>query len=321
MRYRRLTADISVSEIGFGAWGIGGVTPGPTSYGRTDDVQSLRALATALEHGITFYDTAPAYGAGHSETLLGQAFASRRGDVIIATKAGVTDFQAPPDFTPPALRRSVDASLTRLRTDYVDLVQLHCPPSTGPDLEAAMDAMATMRREGRCRAFGVSTNSPDDALALLHKPDRPDCLQVNMNLMDQRAATNGLLDKAAECDVGLIIRTPLCFGMLATGPETVWNFPPEDHRSRWPQPQIRCWQEGSRLFMESVAESGKCTPAQVALRFCLSFPGVSTTIPGILTPAQAGENAAASDLGPLGAADLDAIAAVYAGNSFFVKRT
>ena len=132
MRYRPLgSSSIQVSVVGFGAWGIGGRTPGATSYGATDDAVSRRALHEAFDRGITFYDTASVYGDGHSEELIGECFDGRRHEIVIATKAGITSSFRGYDFSAPALRASLEGSLRRLRTDYVDLFQLH---NAGPDV-------------------------------------------------------------------------------------------------------------------------------------------------------------------------------------------
>ena len=109
MNYRQLgSTDLRVSEVGFGAWGIGGLTPGPTSYGKTDDMTSLAALESALALGINFFDTSNVYGYGHSERLIGQAFSHKRQQIIIATKAGFVDYESPPDFSANAILKSVD---------------------------------------------------------------------------------------------------------------------------------------------------------------------------------------------------------------------
>ena len=164
MKHRALgTTGIAVSEIGFGAWGIGGRTAGATSYGDTDDELSLAALGNALDAGITFFDTSPAYGSGHSEALIGRAFAGARRDrVVIATKAGYTDWTQPPDFAPGAIRRSLEASLRRLGTDRVDVLQLHNPApalfATGV-LAAALDGLVA---EGKARCWGVSVKAPEE---------------------------------------------------------------------------------------------------------------------------------------------------------------
>ena len=129
MKYRQLgTTNILLSEIGFGTWGIGGVTPGPTSYGPTDDAISLQALKQALDIGINFYDTSNVYGRGNSEELIGQAFKTDREKVIIATKVGLIDYESPSNFSSDYMRDSLENSLKRLKTDYIDLLQLHNPP-------------------------------------------------------------------------------------------------------------------------------------------------------------------------------------------------
>jgi aryl-alcohol dehydrogenase-like predicted oxidoreductase len=321
MKYRRLgRTGITVSEIGFGAWGIGGKTAGATSYGETDDRASLDALAAALDHGITFYDTSNVYGAGHSESLIGQAFQGQRDRVVIATKAGRRDYEGEDDYSPGALERSLDDSLKRLRTDYVDVLQLHSPPL---DLLRRIDGLAAsldaLQAKGKIRAFGISTRSPGDAIASIDEFNAP-VVQVNLNLVDQRAAQNGLLELAAARDVGVIARTPLCFGLLSgtVAPDTA--FDPSDHRSLWPRAQIERWIEGSRIFVDAIAGRERQTKAQVALRYCLSFPGVSATIPGMLRRAEVEDNAKASEMGPLTAAELAEIARVYRSRSFFVAR-
>src|SRR6266567_241709 len=129
MRYRPLgKTGLQVSEIGFGAWGIGGRTVEQTSYGDTDDRTSLAALERALERGITFFDTSAAYGDGHSEELIGRAVRGVRSRVVITTKAGYDSWDRPPDFSPRAIAASTERSLLRLGTDYLDLLQLHNPP-------------------------------------------------------------------------------------------------------------------------------------------------------------------------------------------------
>ena len=318
MRYRTLgETGLTVSEIGFGAWGIGGQTPGATSYGPTSDAVSRDALRRAFDRGITFYDTANVYGDGHSEALIGEVFRSQRDRVVIATKAGRPVYADRPDYSGTELRRSLEGSLRRLGTDYVDLFQLHDPsPGTLRD----GDTLATLdrlRAEGKLRAVGVSARTPDDGLALVRDLGVR-AVQVNLSLIDQRAGENGLLALAAERGAGLIARTPLCFGLLSgrVAPDAL--FDPSDHRSAWPRPQIARWAEASRLFIAAVAERGRQTPAQLALRFCLSLPGVSTVIPGMLTAAEVEENAAAADLGPLGADDLAEIARVYGSHTFFL---
>src|SRR6185295_913371 len=213
-------------------------------------------------------------------------------------------------YSGTAVRRSLEGSLRRLRTDYVDLLQLHDPPLAVLRDGDALATLERLRAEGKLRAVGVSVRSPDDGLHAVRDLGLR-AAQVNLSLIDQRARDNGLLTLAAELGAGLIARTPLCFGLLSgrVAPDAL--FDPSDHRSGWPRPQIARWAEASRLFIAAVAERERQTPAQLALRFCLSFPAVSTVIPGMMTAAEVVENAIASDLGPLGPRDLAEIARVY----------
>jgi aryl-alcohol dehydrogenase-like predicted oxidoreductase len=299
MRYRPLgKTGLTVSEIGFGAWGIGGPSPGATSYGPTDDAVSLSTLERAFEQGITLYDTSNAYGDGHSETLIGQAFRQRRTQVVIATKAGFPRFDPDQDFSPGQLRASLEGSLRRLQTDHVDLFQLHSPPIAllcdDPEILATLRSLV---QEGKARAFGLSVRAPEDGLIAIRELGFP-VLQANLNLLDQRAVDNGLLALAQETGVALIARTPLCFGMLSGRVPVDSVFDPQDHRSRWPRAQIERWLDGSRRFVDAIAAGERVTSAQVALRYCLSHPAVAAAIPGMMRPHEVDENTAASALGP-----------------------
>ena len=319
MKYRQLgSSGITVSDIGFGAWGIGGPTDGLTSYGETDDRVSLAALERALDRGVTFFDTSSVYGYGRSETLIGRAFKSVRERVVIATKAGFTRWDAAPDFGPDAIIRSCEQSLERLQTGYVDLLQLHNPSMETIRDREAIAALERLVQQGKTRAWGLSMRSPEEALTALGEV-RPAALQVNLNMMDARAVTSGLLDAARKAGVGIIARTPLCFGFLsgAVGPGTV--FPPGDHRRGWPPAQIETWRSGAERVLAAVPHPAGSTATQAALRFCLSFPAVSTVIPGMLTPAEVDENTAASELGMLPEAAVEAVLALNRTQSFFVR--
>jgi aryl-alcohol dehydrogenase-like predicted oxidoreductase len=311
MRHRPLgRSGIDISEIGFGAWGIGGSTPGATSYGKTDDATSLRALGAALDHGTTFFDTSGVYGYGHSEELLGLAFTGQRDRVVIGTKAGLREYGSQLDFSPASIRASVEGSLRRLRTDYVDLLQWHNPSveRMETDEDEIRVTAERLKRDGLIRAFGISIRAPQDGFVAIRKL-QPDALQTNFNLLDQRALDCGLLDAAASAGCAVIARTPLCFGFLAGHIDEATRFAPDDHRSRWPREQIEWWARGGRLMREHAASERGQTPGQFALRFCLSLVGITSAIPGMLGPGEVIENAAAGALGPL---DDDVIAAVRA---------
>lgn len=319
MRYRSLgRTEIIVSEVGFGAWGIGGRSAGETSYGDTDDSVSLAALQRALDCGITFFDTSGAYGAGHSEELIGQAFAGRRGQVVIATKAGYDDWTRPPDFSPDAIVRSAESSLRRLRTDHLDLLQLHNPPSEVLASGDVRKALEGLQEAGKVRAWGVSAKSPEMALEALRTAGAA-VIQANFNMMDVRALTSGLLDALLVHQAGFIARTPLCFGFLSGTIHRGTEFPPGDHRLGWPRAQLDNWIDGARDLLAAVrAEPGR-EGALAALRFCLSFAAVSTTIPGILRPEEAETNASAGASGPLPPAAVEAVLAINRRRDFFVS--
>lgn len=321
MRYRPLgRSGLSVSEIGFGAWGIGGITPGPTSYGHTDDEVSLAALRRAREKGINFFDTSNVYGGGHSEALIGAAFSDCRDDVVIASKVGFVDYQQPPDYKAATVERSVVGSLERLRTSRIDLLQLHNP--TADLLRKLPDTLALLerlRREGTVTALGVSVKSPEDALPLLDLFPF-ESVQANFNMMDIRALQGGLLDALADRQVAFIARTPLAFGFLTGRYDGEEQFPDEDHRSRWPREQRRLWARGAQDLFRCCAESATDTPADVALRYCLSYPTVTTTIPGILTPVEVDLNVAAVAAGPLQSLSCQAVEALHQRQSFVVGR-
>jgi aryl-alcohol dehydrogenase-like predicted oxidoreductase len=307
------------SEIGFGTWGLGGVRGGAVGYGPTDDAESVRALRRAYEQGVTFFDTADLYGRGHSEALLGRALAEVRQRVVLATKAGFLDADGAQDFSVGHLAAALEGSLRRLRTSYVDLFQLHSPPldllQSDP---AVLRWLLALKETGRARAVGVSVRAPADGIVVARHYE-VDALQVNFNLADQRAVTSGLLDLCAARGIGVIVRTPLCFGFL-TGAFGNAAFVESDHRSRWPAEQRRRWHEASALFARCRAGDPRQTPAQFALRYCLSYPGVWTVIPGMLTVRQVEENVRASDLGPLSGEERRQAERLAEGQEFFLGR-
>lgn len=314
MRYRTLgRTGLRVSEIGFGTWGLGG-----SAYGPVEDHESRAALTAALEQGINFFDTSDLYGNGHAESVLGEVVAARRGQVIIATKGGMlphTTFVMPQDFSRGHLERALDASLKRLRTDYVDVYQLHSPPIDLPGLDDAVDTLVAMQAAGKVRVTSISTRSPADAIVAVERYG-VGAVEVNFNMIDQRAVTTGLFAMCVERGVGVIARTPLCFGYLSgtlTGDE---QLTPGDHRSNWPREQLRRWAQAPRLFAPLVAGRGR-TISQLALQYCLSEPAVSTVIPGMLTVAQVQENAGAVAAGAFTRDDAERVREIYAANTFY----
>jgi len=319
MNYRTLgRTGLVVSEIGFGAWGIGGRTVGETSYGDTDDRTSLAALAAALECGITFFDTSAAYGDGHSEELIGRAFRQSRQQVVLATKAGYESWDRPPDFSADAITASVERSLVRLDTDYVDLLQLHNAPSDALRTDELQQAIARLIADGKVRTWGVSAKTPMEAIEALTLCKAP-VVQANFNMMDVRAVTSGLFEEVVRHDAGFIARTPLCFGFLSGTIRRDTVYPPGDHRLGWSRAQLDNWIDGAQELLAAVSAAPGKAAVQSALRFCLSFPTVSSVIPGILTAAEARENARAGALGPLLPEAVEAVLAINRSREFFVR--
>lgn len=317
MKYRQLgNTGIMVSEIGFGGWGIGGVTKGASSYGPTDDKESVRALETAYDQGINFFDTSGIYG--HSEELIGSTFKDRRDKVIIATKIGFIEHNEPQDFSTDNLINSLKRSLKNLQTDYVDIYQLHSPKIDEVDLNSISDTLSLLRNQGLVRSFGVSVKSPEDGLVILKYRKFPS-LQVNLSMIDQRAIDNGLLKKAKEQGVGIIGRTPLNFGFLTENGITMnLDFGPQDHRSVWTMEQRMAWQKAARLLSEINPNKGSLS--LLALRYCLSIDGVSTVIPGMLTVKEVFANTDSMGLQPLNHETIVRIRKIYDDNDqFFIK--
>ena len=312
--------EFEVSEIGFGAWGIGGVAQDCKSYGPTDDKVSVQALNEAYNAGVTFYDTSPIYGYGHSEDLIGKTFAKVRNKIIINTKVGYINYQGDQDFSPKYIRSSIESSLRRLRTDYVDILQLHDPPT---QLLIKNDniiiELKKLKEEGKIRVIGISTSSQEEDIFAVRNFDFKS-IQINFNLIDQRALFNGLFDECANYGVGVIGRTPLCFGFLTGKYSSKDKYPTSDHRSMWSLDQIDRWANAIKLFTDKNVDQFCETPTQVALRYCLSYPSIiSTTVPGMLTEDHVLENTITSKLGPLPDHIIEEFKQIYRDNEFFIS--
>ncbi len=295
MKYRKFgSTDLEVSEVGFGAWGIGGNQFG-NSYGPSDDVESLRAVKTALDLGCTFFDTADVYGHGHSEELLGQALKGQRSKVVLATKGGSDFYHTPArlNFTEAHLIFAVEQSLKRLGTDFIDLYQLHNPPFSVIEGGRVFEPLEKLKSQGKIRYYGISIHDPQEGLLAL-KAGKPSAIQVVYNYLRRDAAAE-LFPKAVEEGVAIIAREPLSNGFLTAKYTKDSVFPVGDIRHQWPskyQAQLLNQIEG---FKKSVSQ-GTLTPAQAAIRFVLSQSAVSVVIPGCKTVEQAEENFRTSDL-------------------------
>jgi len=279
---------LSVSEIGFGAWAIGGNAFG-NSYGATDDAESARAIRRAFELGCNFFDTADVYGHGHSETLLGAALHDVRDQVFIATKAGGNFYNRDMrlDFTPGYLRFAVERSLERLRADYIDLLQLHNPPINLISARGTYEPLEEMKREGLIRFYGVSVHPPEEGVAAV-QATMPDTVQIVYNLA-RREAEDTFLPTAHAANVGVIAREPLANGFLAGRYNAASTWERGDIRSRMPRPYVAQLSALGQRVLELAEQSGM-TAAQLALKFVLDRPEIACAIVGMKTVHQVEEN-------------------------------
>jgi aryl-alcohol dehydrogenase-like predicted oxidoreductase len=306
-------AGYRVSEIGFGAWGIG------ADWGAVDDRESLAAMHAAADAGVTFFDTADVYGDGRSERLIGQLLRERPEELVVATKFGR---RAPLDlarYTYESFRGWIERSRENLGVESVDLVQLHCLPWETYYTPAVFEACDRLVEEGLVRAYGVSVEKVEEALKAVEYPGVA-TVQIIFNAFRQRPAEL-FLRVAAERDVGVIARVPLASGLLTGKFDRGTRFPQDDHRAYNRHGEsFDVGETFSGIAFESGLEAVDelrplvpegATLAQLALRWILDFDAVSTVIPGAKTAAQARANAAAADLPPLTPETRAAIADVY----------
>ena len=279
---------LSVSEIGFGAWAIGGNAFG-NSYGTTDDAESTRAIRRAFELGCNFFDTADVYGHGHSETLLGAALHDVRDQVFIATKAGGNFYNRDMrmDFTADYLRFAVEQSLERLRTDHIDLLQLHNPPINLISARDTYEPLEEMKRDGLIRFYGVSVHPPEEGVAAI-QATMPDTVQIVYNLA-RREAEDTFLPTAQAANVGVIAREPLANGFLAGRYDAASTWERGDIRSRMPRPYVAQLSALGQRVHELAEQSGM-TAAQLALKFVLDRQDIACAIVGMKTVQQVEEN-------------------------------
>ena len=271
---------IEVSRICMGCWQAAG-------WATSDDDRFVRTIQHGLDQGLTFLDTAVAYGRGHSEDLVAKAVAGRRAQVVIATKF------SHPSSRPADVRSALEGALARLKTDYVDLFQQHWPPKDIP-LADTIGALEKLKEEGKIRAIGVS-NWMEPEWAEIDDPSRVDSLQPNYSLL-WRSIEKSVLPMCIERRIAVITYSSLCQGILA-GKFTSLDAIPKDSRASnrrlkaetWPQVQ------GVLAVLADVAGRYGKTMSQTAIRWLLDQPGITAAIVGASRPEQVDQN-----LGALG---------------------
>ncbi|MGW1561641.1 aldo/keto reductase [Streptomyces sp. NPDC002144] len=305
-------SGIRVSALGFGCWAIGGEwqdTDGqPLGWGKVDDEESVRAIRRALDLGVTFFDTADTYGAGHSERVLGRALGKRRDDVVIATKWGNlfdedTRTRTGSDDSPQYVRRALTASLRRLDTDHVDLYQLHISDADPERAAELRESCEELVGEGLIRAYAWSTDDPARA-AVFAEGEHCTAVQHALNVFQPAPDMLALCD---ELDLASVNRSPLAMGLLSGKHRSGQALEAGDIRSRPP-----AWLPGftenggadedwvARVdALRDVLTSDGRTPAQGALAWIWASSPRTVPIPGFRSVPQAEQNATALEKGPL----------------------
>jgi len=309
MRYRQLgSSDLQVPVISFGAWAIGGWL-----WGGSEDDAAIRAIHAAIDQGMNLIDTAPIYGMGHSETVVGRAIADRRDKVIIATKCGLRwdlaegekffdtrDNSGTPraiykNLRPESIRWECEQSLRRLRVDHIDLYQCHWPDATTP-LADTMAVLMDLKKEGKIRWIGVSNFTP----AMM-----AECLRHGEIVSDQpeysaivRKIEKDVLPFCREHHIGILAYSPIAQGLLTGKVTPDREFPEGDLRRTKPlfsrENRIKVWNLLEKT--RPIAERHNATLGQVFLAWLVAQPSMTTALAGARNEAQVVENAAAGSL-------------------------
>ncbi len=304
-----------MSEVGFGAWAIGG------TWGEVTESDAMASLVEAVDRGITFFDTADVYGDGRSERLIARLRRERPdAEMVVATKAGRRLSPHVADgYNAHNLEAFIDRSRQNLEMDTLDLLQLHCPPTEAYYLPDVFDAMDDLVAAGKVRHYGVSVEKVEEALKAIEYPNVA-TVQIIFNILRHRPA--GLFFReAAARSVGVIARVPLASGVLTGKMSADSSFAQDDHRAfnrdgeafdvgeTFSGVPFEVALEAMEALRPLVPEGA--TPAQFALRWILDHDAVSSVIPGGKNPGQVADNAAASAMDRLDEATMDRIAEIY----------
>jgi aryl-alcohol dehydrogenase-like predicted oxidoreductase len=324
MRYRRIgETGVTVSEVGFGVW-----TVATTWWGISDERVAIRLLQQAADLGITFFDTADAYGNGYGETILAKALGDRRRHVVIGTKFGYDlSHQAgrrgheelPQDWRPASVRAALEQSLARLQTDYVDLYQLHNPRLDALKRDDLLATLEALKQEGKIRAFGPSLGPAiaerqieEGAWAVTQT--RADVVMIIYNLLEQQLG-RALFPLGRAHGRSFLVRVPHASGLLDGTVTAQTVFASDDHRFHRvsTEERKRAWQtEGLRKVeqLRFLWEKTGRTLAQAALQYILSEPSVASVLPNITNDTLLSEYAAACECPLLTEAELARITAL-----------
>ncbi len=315
MKERRASRlGAAVSEIGFGAWAIGG------SWGAVTQADAEAALNAALDAGVTFIDTANVYGDGRSEKIIGRVLKARGGTrPFVATKTGREGPNTPESYTRENITRSVETSLANLQADALDLIQLHCPPTEVYYMPEVFGILDDLVKAGKLKKYGVSVEKVEEGLKAIEFANVAS-VQIIYNIFRQRPERL-FFPEAKRKGVAVIVRVPLASGLLTGKLKRDTKFAADDHRAfnRHGESFDRGETFAGVPYEEGLAAVEELRPlvpagatmAQFALRWILMNEAVTATIPGARNAEQARANAAAADLPPLSSDTMAAAKAIY----------
>lgn len=309
MERRRLgKEEISVSCIGLGTWAMG---QDSRTWGHVDDRESIATIQLAVDTGVNLIDTAPIYGFGHSEEIVGKAIQGRRGEVLVATKCGLLmprdRNELPPRcLKPESILQECEQSLRRLRVDVIDLYQCHWPDPQTP-IRLTMEALATLQKQGKIRAVGLC-NFGVDQITAAREFGRVDAVQIPFSLINHRAAED-LVPFCQEHGISVLAYSPLGKGLLTGKFSADARF--DDIRGRDPEFLGRRFAQNLRVVdaLRTIAERSHRTVAQVALNWVIGTPGLTAALCGAKRPSQIRDNLGADgwSLSPEDRAELEAL--------------
>jgi aryl-alcohol dehydrogenase-like predicted oxidoreductase len=321
MKYRNLGGtDLLVSEVGFGVW-----TVSTGWWGEVDETRSVGLLRRAFEKGINYFDTADTYGSGLGETLLADAFGGMRDEVVISTKIGYDFYnhtarrgqqERPQVWSEKFITFALEQSLGRLRTDYIDFLQLHNTKMDAIENDRLFELMEEFREGGKIRAYGVALGPKigwlEEGVRAMHERNIAG-LQMIYNLLEQDPG-RGLIEAAKATGTSLVVRVPHSSGMLEGRYDENTTFAKNDHRRHRPKEWLL---DGLKKVdqLAFLTESGERTLGQAALKFVLATPEIVSTLPNIYDEEQLAEFAAAPDTPDLTPEELSRIEELYE-NSF-----
>ena len=271
-----------------------------------DDEESVRAIRRALELGVTFFDTADVYGCGHSERVLGRALEGRRDEAVIATKFGLLfdeDARAGSgaDASPDYVRKACEESLRRLRTDHIDVYQLHAGAEDATSAEGVVETLEELVSEGKIRAYGTSVDAPE-VVRVFSKGEHCATVQTQINVF---GADEEVLAICEERDLAAVARSPLAMGLLTGKYAPGENVPPDDdvrrdtpHWDYFDDEAMEGWTRKIEAICLALTEDGR-TLAQGSLAWIWAYNPLAIPIPGFKTVSQVEENAGAVRFGPL----------------------